>query len=263
MSRCLWVDAGLPERCQTWRLPWLSHPCHDRRPRGKIIRYFYGRFRRSQPRWRGRRLYRQWQQDRHVGDVLLLGPGTIRQIFWCVGVSARWTPGGSHSLWRKAGVAGFAPVFRRLQTRVAKLLRRSLAPPHISVDAQWRSSKPQFFSTAALAQVFTVQKNGFKFARITITAPAGGWSGYVHPHSLLNYTRNGASSIPESSLARLNAVIDTSPRPWPARPVSQTVFRGEVRSRNVWKTALSRIPGCHANLCAPRLTESVVFKTIP
>jgi len=134
---------GLPDAMQTWREPWLSHPV-IRGVLVGIIDYFYGLFRRRQPRGRGRKPDRNGNRAGRAAMFITFVPARLRK-FSVVGRSARAGAGAEHSLGaiRSSWVgARFIPkVFNK--TRVAKLFGESWQPAPRSVMPM-RSSKLNF-----------------------------------------------------------------------------------------------------------------------
>ncbi|MDB6021456.1 MAG: hypothetical protein JWQ04_1313 [Pedosphaera sp.] len=217
------IDAGLPERMQTWRDHGYRIHVMTGVSWGNYQDYFYGRF-------DGVSHEDEAQTDRngnkigHGGDVYYMCPGTNYGKFLCVGVQRALDAGAEAihleepEFWVRAG---YSEGFKR---EWQNYYGEPWQPPHSSVDAQWRSSKLKYFLyRRALQQVFDyVQEYNRKSGRQVRC--------YVPTHSLLNYAQWGIVS-PESSLARLNGCDGYIAQVWTGTSREPNRFRGEVRSR--------------------------------
>lgn len=217
------IDAGLPQRLQTWR---------DRRYRihlmtgvswGNYQDYLYGRF-------DGVNHEDEAQTDRkgekisHGGDVYYMCPGTNFGKFLSVGVQRALDAGveavhlEEPEFWVRGGYSdGFKREWRAFYGE-------DWQPPHSSVDAQWRASKLKYFLyRRALQQVFDhIQAFNQRTGRKVRC--------YVPTHSLLNYAHWRIVS-PESSLARLNGCDGYIAQVWTGTSRTPNLFRGQLRER--------------------------------
>ncbi len=217
------IDAGLPERIDTWRKRGYRIHVMTGVSWGNYQDYLYGRF-------DGINHEDEAQTDRngnkvsHGGDVYYMCPGTNFGKFLSVGVQRALDAGAEAihleepEFWVRSGYSeGFKREWR-------SYYNEDWAPPHSSVDAQWRSSKLKYFLyRRALQQVFDyVQEYNKKTGRKVRC--------YVPTHSLINYAQWGIVS-PESSLARLKGCDGYIAQVWTGTSRSSNFYRGKEKER--------------------------------
>ncbi len=217
------IDAGLPQRIQTWREHGYRIHVMTGVSWGSYQDYLYGRF-------DGVNHEDEAQTDRegkkisHGGDIYYMCPGTNYGKFLCVGVQRALDAGAEAihleepEFWVRGGYSeGFKREWR-------SCYHEDWQPPHSSVDAQWRTSKLKYFLyRRALQQVFDyVQGYNRRTGRHVRC--------YVPTHSLLNYAHWRIVS-PESSLARLNGCDGYIAQVWTGTSRSPNLFRGQLRER--------------------------------
>ena len=217
------VDAGLPQRIQTWRDRGYRIHVMTGVSWGNYQDYLYGRFDgvnhedEAQTDRRGEKIS-------HGGDVYYMCPGTNFGKFLSVGVQRALDAGAEAihleepEFWVRAGYSeGFKREWRNFYGEAWR-------PPHSSVDAQWRASKLKYFLyRRALQRVFDhVQAYNQRTGRKVRC--------YVPTHSLLNYAHWRIVS-PESSLARLNGCDGYIAQVWTGTARTPNLFRGKLRER--------------------------------
>ena len=217
------IDAGLPQRIQTWRDHGYRIHVMTGVSWGSYQDYLYGRF-------DGVNHEDEAQTDRwgikisHGGDIYYMCPGTNYGKFLCVGVQRALDAGAEAihleepEFWVRGGYSeGFKREWR-------SFYHEDWQPPHSSVDAQWRTSKLKYYLyRRALQQVFDyVQAYNRRTGRQVRC--------YVPTHSLLNYAQWRIVS-PESSLARLDGCDGYIAQVWTGTSRSPNVYRGQLRER--------------------------------
>jgi hypothetical protein len=217
------VDAGLPQRIQTWRDRGYRIHVMTGVSWGSYQDYLYARF-------DGVNHEDEAQTDRagnkisHGGDVYYMCPGTNFGKFLSVGVQRALDAGAEAihleepEFWVRGGYSeGFKREWR-------SFYGEDWQPPHSSVDAQWRASKLKYFLyRRALQQVFDhVQEYNKRTGRKVRC--------YVPTHSLLNYAHWRIVS-PESSLARLNGCDGYIAQVWTGTSRTPNRYRGQLRER--------------------------------
>ena len=217
------IDAGLPDRIQTWRQHGYRIHVMTGVAWGQYQDYLYGRFDginhedEAQTERDGRKIS-------HGGDVYYMCPGTNYGKFLCVGVQRALDAGAEAihleepEFWDRAGYSeGFKREWRQYYGE-------EWQPPHSSVDARWRGSKLKYYLyRRALQQVFDyIQDYNRRTGRHVRC--------YVPTHSLLNYAQWCIVS-PESSLARLKGCDGYIAQVWTGTSREPNRFRGDVRSR--------------------------------
>ena len=217
------IDAGLPQRIQTWRDRGYRIHLMTGVSWGNYQDYLYGRF-------DGVNHEDEAQTDRkggkisHGGDVYYMCPGTNFGKFLCVGVQRALDAGveavhlEEPEFWVRGGYSeGFKREWRAFYDE-------DWQPPHSSVDARWRASRLKYFLyRRALQQVFDhIQAYNQRTGRKVRC--------YVPTHSLLNYAHWGIVS-PESSLARLTGCDGYIAQVWTGTSRTRNLFRGQLRER--------------------------------
>ena len=217
------IDAGLPQRIQTWRDRGYRIHVMTGVSWGSYQDYLYGRF-------DGVNHEDEAQTDRagkkisHGGDIYYMCPGENYGKFLSVGVERALQAGAEAihleepEFWVRGGYSeGFKREWR-------KFYREEWQAPHSSVDAQWRASKLKYFLyRRALQQVFDhVQTyNGRTGRQVRCFVPT---------HSLLSYAHWRIVS-PESSLARLTGCDGYIAQIWTGTARTPNMYRGQVRER--------------------------------
>lgn len=217
------VDAGLPQRIQTWRDRGYRIHVMTGVSWGSYQDYLYGRF-------DGVNHEDEAQTDRagkkvsHGGDVYYMCPGTNFGKYLCQGVQRALDAGAEAihleepEFWVRSG---YSEGFRR---EWKSHYGEDWQPPHSSVDAQWRSSKLKYFLyRRALQQVFDYVRDFNRRTGRQVRC-------YVPTHSLLNYAHWGIVS-PESSLARLSGCDGYIAQVWTGTSRTPNLFRGQHRER--------------------------------
>jgi hypothetical protein len=217
------IDAGLPERIETWRARGYRIHVMTGVSWGSYQDYLYGRFDRvnhedeAQTDARGNKIS-------HGGDVYYMCPGTNYGKFLCVGVQRALDAGAEAihleepEFWVRGG---YSEGFKR---EWKSFYGEDWQAPASSVDAQWRASKLKYFLyRRALQQVFDyVQEFNRKTGKQVRC--------YVPTHSLLNYAHWRIVS-PESSLARLQGCDGYIAQVWTGTSRTPNVYRGQLRER--------------------------------
>lgn len=217
------VDAGLPQRIQTWRDRGYRIHVMTGVSWGSYQDYLYGRF-------DGVNHEDEAQTDRagkkvsHGGDVYYMCPGTNFGKYLSQGVQRALDAGAEAihleepEFWVRSG---YSEGFKR---EWKNHYGEDWQPPHSSVDAQWRSSKLKYFLyRRALQQVFDYVQDSNRRTGRQVRC-------YVPTHSLLNYAHWGIVS-PESSLARLSGCDGYIAQVWTGTSRTPNVFRGQQRER--------------------------------
>ena len=217
------IDAGLPQRLQTWRDRGYRLHLMTGVSWGNYQDYLYGRFDginhedEAQTERNGKKIS-------HGGDVYYMCPGTNFGKFLSVGVQRALDAGveavhlEEPEFWVRGGYSeGFKREWRTYYGE-------DWQPPHSSVEAQWRASKLKYFLyRRALQQVFDhIQAFNQRTGRQVRC--------YVPTHSLLNYAHWNIVS-PESSLARLAGCDGYIAQVWTGTSRTPNVFRGKLRER--------------------------------
>jgi hypothetical protein len=217
------IDAGLPQRIQTWREHGYRIHVMTGVAWGSYQDYLYGRF-------DGVNHEDEAQTDRaghkisHGGDIYYMCPGTNYGKFLCVGVQRALDAGAEAihleepEFWVHGGYSeGFKREWR-------DYYHEDWQPPHSSVDAQWRTSKLKYYLyRRALQQVFDyVQDYNGRTGRHV--------SCYVATHSLPSYAHIRIVS-PESSLARLKGCDGYIAQVWTGTARNPNLYRGQLRER--------------------------------
>jgi hypothetical protein len=217
------IDAGLPERIQTWRQHGYRIHVMTGVAWGAYQDYFYGRF-------DGTNHEDEAQTDRngnkigHGGDVYYMCPGENYGKFLCVGVQRALDAGAEAihleepEFWDRAGYSeGFKREWR-------SFYGEDWQPPHSSVDARWRASRLKYYLyRRALQQVFDHVQAYNQHTGRNVRC-------YVPTHSLLNYAQWCIVS-PESSLALLKGCAGYIAQVWTGTSREPNRYCGEVRSR--------------------------------
>jgi hypothetical protein len=217
------IDAGLPQRIQTWRDRGYRIHVMTGVSWGRYQDYLYGRF-------DGVNHEDEAQTDRagtkisHGGDVYYMCPGTNYGKFLCVGVQRALDAGAEAihleepEFWVRGGYSeGFKREWR-------SYYGEEWQPPHSSVDAQWRASKLKYFLyRRALQQVFDYVQDYNHRSGHHVRC-------YVPTHSLPNYSHWHIVS-PESSLARLTGCDGYIAQVWTGTARTPNVYRGRLHER--------------------------------
>src|ERR1022692_2803770 len=217
------IDAGLPDRIQTWRQHGYRIHVMTGVAWGEYQDYLYGRF-------DGINHEDEVQTDRngnkigHGGDVYYMSPGTNYGKFLCVGVQRALDAGAKAidleepEFWDRAG---YSEGFKR---EWKNYYHEDWQPPDSSVDARWRASKLKYFLyRRALQQVFDYIQAYNQRTGQDIRC-------HVATHSLLNYAQWCIVS-PESSLAWVNGCDGYIAQVWTGTSREPNRYQGEVRSR--------------------------------
>jgi hypothetical protein len=217
------IDAGLPQRIQTWRDRGYRIHVMTGVSWGNYQDYLYGRFDGVNHEDEAQ-TDRQGHKVSHGGDVYYMCPGTNYGKFLCLGVQRALDAGAEAihleepEFWVRSGYSeGFKREWR-------SFYNEDWQPPHSSVDAQWRASKLKYFLyRRALQQVFDyVQAYNRRTGRQVRC--------YVPTHSLLSYAHWRIVS-PESSLARLNGCDGYIAQVWTGTSRTPNLYRGQLRER--------------------------------
>ena len=217
------IDAGLPQRIQTWRDHGYRIHVMSGVSWGRYQDYLYGRF-------DGVNHEDEAQTDRagkrisHGGDVYYMCPGTNYGKFLCLGVQRALDAGAEAihleepEFWVRAGYSeGFKREWRAFYGE-------DWQPPHGSVDAQWRASKLKYhLYRRALQQIFDYVQDYNRRTGRRVRC-------HVPTHSLLNYAHWRIVS-PESSLARLDGCDGYIAQVWTGTSRTPNVYRGRLRER--------------------------------
>src|ERR1051326_229560 len=217
------IDAGLPQRIQTWRDHGYRIHVMAGVSWGRYQDYLYGRF-------DGVNHEDEAQTDRngnkisHGGDVYYMCPGTNYGKFISSGIQRALDAGAEAihleepAFWVRGGYSeGFKREWR-------SYYGEDWQPPHSSVDAAWRASKLKYFLyRRALEQVFDYVQDYNRRTGRKVRC-------YVPTHSLLNYAHWRIVS-PESSLARLNGCDGYIGQVWTGTSRTPNVYRGRLRER--------------------------------
>jgi hypothetical protein len=217
------IDAGLPDRIQTWRDHGYRIHVMTGVSWGNYQDYLYGRFDGINHEDEAQTV-RDGRKSSHGGDVYYMCPGTNYGKFLCVGVQRALDAGAEAihleepEFWVNSGYSeGFKREWR-------SYYGDAWQPQETSPDAQWRTSKLKYFLyRRALQQVFDyVQAYNQRTGRHVRC--------YVPTHSLLNYAHWHIVS-PESSLARLNGCDGYIAQVWTGTARTPNVYRGELKER--------------------------------
>jgi hypothetical protein len=219
------IDAGLPQRLDTWRDHGYRVHVMTGVAWGQYQDYIDGRF-------DGVKHEDEEQTDRngrphqHGGssDVFYMCPGTNYGKYLCVGVQRALDAGAEAihleepEFWVQDGYStGFKREWRNYY-------HEDWQPPHESVDAQWRASKLKYLLyRRALQQVFDYVRAYNRRTGRQVRC-------YVPTHSLLNYAHWRIVS-PESSLARLNGCDGYIAQVWTGTSRTPNLYRGQLRER--------------------------------
>jgi hypothetical protein len=217
------IDAGLPQRMQTWRDHGYRMHVMTGVSWGNYQDYLYGRF-------DGVNHEDEAQTDRagkkisHGGDVYYMCPGTNYGKFLCVGVQRALDAGAEAihleepEFWVHGGYSeGFKREWRAYY-------QEDWQPPHSSVDAQWRTSKLKYYLyRRALQQVFDYVQDYNRRTGRQVRC-------YVPTHSLPSYAHIRIVS-PESSLARLKGCDGYIAQVWTGTARNPILYRGQLRER--------------------------------
>ncbi len=217
------IDAGLPQRIQTWRDHGYRIHVMTGASWGHYQDYLYGRFDgishedEAQTDASGHKIS-------HGGDVYYMCPGTNYGRFLCVGIQ-RALDAAAEAVYLEEPEfwvgGGYSEGFKR-EWRAH--YGEDWQPPRGSVDAQWRASKLKYFLyRRALQQVFDYVQDYNRRSGRHVRC-------YVPSHSLLNYAHWGIVS-PESSLARLNGCDGYIAQVWTGTSRTPNLYRGQLRER--------------------------------
>ena len=217
------IDAGLPQRIQTWRDRGYCIHVMTGVSWGNYQDYLYGRF-------DGVNHEDEAQTDRagnkvsHGGDVYYMCPGTNYGKYLCQGIQRALDAGAEAihleepEFWVQSGYSeGFKREWRAYYGE-------DWQPPHGSVDAQWRSSKLKYYLyRRALQQVFDYVQDYNRRTGRNVRC-------YVASHSLPSYSHIRIVS-PESSLARLKGCDGYIAQVWTGTARNPNLYRGQFRER--------------------------------
>jgi hypothetical protein len=217
------IDAGLPQRIQTWRDRGYRIHVMTGVSWGSYQDYLYGRF-------DGVNHEDEAQTDRagnkvsHGGDVYYMCPGTNYGKYLCQGIQRALDAGAEAihleepEFWVQSGYSeGFKREWRAYYGE-------DWQPPHGSVDAQWRSSKLKYYLyRRALQQVFDYVQDYNRRTGRNVRC-------YVASHSLPSYSHIRIVS-PESSLARLKGCDGYIAQVWTGTARNPNLYRGQFRER--------------------------------
>jgi len=217
------IDAGLPQRVQTWRDRGYRIHVMTGVSWGQYQDYLYGRFDGINHEDEAQ-TERDGKKISHGGDVYYMCPGTNFGKFLCVGVQRALDAGAEAihleepEFWVRGGYSeGFKREWR-------SHYKEEWQPPHSSVDAQWRASKLKYFLyRRALQQVFDYVQDFNRRTGRKVRC-------YVPTHSLVNYAHWRIVS-PESSLARLEGCDGYIAQVWTGTSRTPNTYRGRTRER--------------------------------
>jgi hypothetical protein len=220
---CYGIDAGLPQRIQTWRDHGYRIHVMTGVSWGQYQDYLYGRFDQVNHEDEAQ-TDRNGKKISHGGDVYYMCPGTNYGKFLCVGVQRALDAGAEAihleepEFWVRGG---YSEGFKR---EWKSYYHEDWQPPHSSVDAQWRASKLKYFLyRRALQQVFDYVRDYNKRTGRQVRC-------YVPTHSLLNYAHWRIVS-PESSLARIDGCDGYIAQVWTGTSRTPNLYRGRLRER--------------------------------
>jgi len=217
------IDPSLPERIKTWRDRGYRIHVMTGVAWGSYQDYLYGRFDginhedEAQTERNGKKIS-------HGGDIYYMCPGTNYGKFLCVGIQRALDAGAEAihleepEFWVRGGYSeGFKREWR-------SYYGEEWAPPHSSVDAQWRASKLKYFLyRRALQQVFDYVQDYNRRSGRQVRC-------YVPTHSLLSYAHWRIVS-PESSLARLNGCDGYIAQVWTGTARTRNLYQGKLKER--------------------------------
>jgi hypothetical protein len=217
------IDAGLPDRIQTWRDHGYRIHVMTGVSWGKYQDYLYGRIDGINHEDEAQTVS-DGRKSSHGGDVYYMCPSTSYGKFLCVGVQRALDAGAEAihleepEFWVNASYGeGFKREWQSYYGEPWQDVRSS-------VDAQWRASKLKYFLyRRALQQVFGyVQEFNARTGRHVRC--------YVPTHSLLNYAHWCIVS-PESSLARLNGCDGYIAQVWTGTARTPNMYCGKLKER--------------------------------
>ena len=217
------IDAGLPQRIQTWRDHGYRIHVMTGVSWGSYQDYLYGRFDGVNHEDEAQTVL-DGKKASHGGDVYYMCPGTNYGKYLCQGIQ-RALDAGTEAIhleepefWVNCGYSeGFKREWRSYYGKAWR-------PPHSSVDAQWRSSKLKYFLyRRALQQVFDYVQDYNRRSGRSVRC-------YVATHSLPSYSHIRIVS-PESSLARLNGCDGYIAQVWTGTARIPNLYRGQFRER--------------------------------
>ena len=244
------IDAGLPQRIQTWRDRGYRIHVMTGVSWGNYQDYLYGRFDGVNHEDEAQ-TERNGNKISHGGDVYYMCPGTNFGKFLCVGVQRALDAGRGGDPPRGTGVLGARRLLGRLQARVAELLRRGLAAaaqfggcPMARLEAEILPLPPRACSRCSIT------------CRPTTSAPAARCAATCPP-TACSTTRTGASSARNPASPGSTAATATSRRSGPAPRARRTVYRGEAAASAPSRPPSSNTAPCRTSSAPPAARSGI------